>query len=102
MIALLRQVADPGDRRRRALGAACASTASSSEIMTELGCFLQAQRGVGVPVHAARRGAARARASSSTTHGDDLGKRSTVDLDVLLAELLSHGPARHPGRLSRC
>ena len=83
MIALLRQVADPGRRRGRALGRH-AHPPHRQRRHGRARLFLEAQRRMGVSVHAARRGPPRAPRRSCDAHGDDLGRRSTLDLDVLL------------------
>ena len=83
MIALLRQVADAGNGEGRALGRACASTCIRSDMMVELGAssklnaewaFLTMLRDEG----------RRAADAFLAAHGDDLGKRSTLDIDRLL------------------
>ena len=51
MIALLRQVADPGQRRCAVGGYAYSLVAT--EAMADLGSFVQDERRVGLPVHAA-------------------------------------------------
>ena len=82
MIALLRRVADPG-KSEGARWAAMRVHLVASPLMTELGYssklnaewdFLCMLRDEGRRVAAAFLGA----------HGDDLGRRSTVDLDRLL------------------
>jgi NTE family protein len=84
MIALLRQVADPGSGE----GARWASMRTHrilTEMMTDLGysskmnaewAFLEMLRDEG----------RRAATAFLDAHGDDIGRRSTADLDVLLAE----------------
>ena len=84
MIALLRHVADPGTgegarwanmRIHRIMTDKLAELGASSKLNAE-GDFLALLKEEG------RRSADAFLAS----HGDDIGKRSTVDLDVLLAE----------------
>ncbi|HEY1886803.1 MAG TPA: patatin-like phospholipase family protein [Roseiarcus sp.] len=84
MIALLRQVADPGTgegarwaqmRTHRIMTDMLAQVGASSKLNAEQG-FLTMLRTEG----------RRAASEFLGTHGDDLGKRSTADLDVLLAE----------------
>ena len=83
MIALLRQVADRRQRRGRAMGRHAHPPRRAATIMAELGyssklnaewAFLTMLRDEG------RRSARRLPAA----HADDLGKRSTLDLDALL------------------
>ena len=83
MIALLRQVADPRATARVRTGRACASTCIRSEMMVDLGsssklnaewAFLCMLRDEG----------RRAADAFLSMHAEDLGKRSTLDLDGLL------------------
>ena len=85
MIALLRQVADPGTRRRRALGAD-ADPPDHDRHAGAVRRLLEAQCRMGIRHHVARRGSPRRRANFSRSTASDLGERSTADLDVLLAE----------------
>ena len=85
MIALLRQVADPGHGRGRAVGGD-AHAPHHDRHAGRARLFVEDERRVGLPVHAARRRAAGAPTRSSTRTRDDIGQRSTADLDVLLAE----------------
>jgi NTE family protein len=84
MIALLRQVADPGTgegarwaqmRTHRVMTDMLARFGASSKLNAEVG-FLEMLRTEG----------RRAASAFLDTHSDDVGKRSTTDLDVLLAE----------------
>jgi NTE family protein len=84
MIALLRQVADPGTgegarwaqmRMHRIMTDMLAQFGASSKLNAEAG-FLEMLRTEG----------RRAASAFLDAHGDDVGKRSTTDLDVLLAE----------------
>ena len=86
MIALLRQVGRPGQQARARAGRACASIASRPTSMAELGCLLETQRRVGVSRACCKTRAAAAAEAFLAAHGDDLGKRSSIDLDVLLTE----------------
>jgi NTE family protein len=85
MIALLREVADPGHgegarwaamRTHRIMSAKLAEFGASSKLNAE-GAFLAVLKDEG------RRSAD----EFLVEHGDDVGKRSTADLDVLLAEV---------------
>ena len=96
MIALLRQVANPGDcegalwagmRIHRIASAALAELGYSSKLNAEWE-FLCMLRDEG-------RAAA---AEFLAAHGHDIGRRSSLDLDPLLRRRLTHGPARHPAR----
>jgi NTE family protein len=84
MIALLRQVADPG-RGEGARWAGMRTHRIMSEMMTDLGYSskLNAERDFLWMLRAEGRLAASAFLEA---HSDDLGHRSTADLDVLLAE----------------
>ena len=84
MIALLRQVADPGSgegarwagmRTHRIMTDRLAEFGASSKLNAELG-FLALLKEEG------RRSAE----AFLAAHGEDVGKRSTTDLDALLAE----------------
>jgi NTE family protein len=84
MIALLRQVADPGTgegarwaqmRTHRIMTDVLAQFGASSKLNAE-SAFVKLLRTEG----------RRAASAFLETHGDDVGKRSTADLDVLLAE----------------
>lgn len=84
MIALLRQVADPGSgegarwarmRTHRIMTEMMSELGYSSKMIAE-GAFLQMLHDEG----------RRAASSFLSEHADDIGKRSTADLDVLLAE----------------
>jgi NTE family protein len=82
MIALLRQVANPGDSEG-ALWAGMRIHRIASEMMTDLGASskLNAEWEFFSLLHEEGRRAAQA---FLETHGPDLGRRSTLDLDVLL------------------
>lgn len=84
MIALLRQVADPGTGEG-ARWAAMRTHRILSEMMTDLGFSskLNAERDFLAMLRAEGR---RAAGAFLATHGADLGQRSTADLDLLLAE----------------
>ncbi|HKD24152.1 MAG TPA: patatin-like phospholipase family protein [Rhizomicrobium sp.] len=84
MIALLRQVADPGSgegarwaqmRTHRIMTGMLAQFGASSKLIAEWK-FLTMLKAEG----------RRAASEFLRTHGDDIGKRSTADLDVLVAE----------------
>jgi NTE family protein len=84
MIALLRQVADPGTgegarwarmRTHRIMTDTLAQFGASSKLNAEAG-FVQVLRAEG----------RRAASAFLDAHGDDVGKQSTTDLDALLAE----------------
>jgi NTE family protein len=84
MIALLRQVADPGSGE----GARWASMRTHrilTEMMTDLG-YSSKMNAEGVFLEMLRDEGRRAATAFLDAHGDDLGRRSTSDLDVLLAE----------------
>jgi NTE family protein len=84
MIALLRKVADPGSGEG-ARWAAMRTHRIMTEMMTELGYSskLNAEREF---LHMLRAEGRRAAGAFLDAHADDLGRRSTADLDVLLAE----------------
>jgi NTE family protein len=84
MIALLRQVADPGSGEG-ARWAMMRTHRIMTEMMTELGYSskLNAERAF---LHMLREEGRRAANAFLDKHADDLGRRSTADLDVLLAE----------------
>jgi NTE family protein len=84
MIALLRQVADPGSGEG-ARWAAMRTHRIMTEMMTELGYSskLNAERAF---LHMLREEGRRAAGAFLDAHADDLGHRSTADLDALLAE----------------
>jgi NTE family protein len=84
MIALLRQVADPGTGEG-ARWARMRTHRIMTEMMVELGYSskLIAERAFLEMLHAEGR---RTTTAFLAAHGDDLGQRSTADLDVLLAE----------------
>ena len=83
MIALLRQAADPGSGE----GAAWAGMRIHRVTQRRAGrtrLLLQAQRRVGVPDHAAGQGPRGGRRFPGASTVTTLGKRSTMDLSVLL------------------
>jgi NTE family protein len=82
MMALLRKVADPGDGEGR-LWASMRIHLVRNDIMSELGASskLNAEWAFFEYLHKEGRKAAQA---FLETHGQDIGKRSTLDLDVLL------------------
>ena len=84
MIALLRQVADPGIGRGRALGG-MRTHRIMTEMMTDLGYSskMNAERAF---LEMLRDEGRRAAGAFLDAHADDLGHRSTADLDALLAE----------------
>jgi NTE family protein len=84
MIALLRQVADPGSGEG-ARWAGMRTHRILTDMMTDLGYSskLNAERAF---LYALRAEGRRAADTFLETHADDLGRRSTADLDVLLAE----------------
>jgi NTE family protein len=84
MIALLRQVADPGSGEG-ARWAAMRTHRIMTEMMIELGASskLNAERAF---LDMLREEGRRCAGAFLDAHGDDLGRRSTADLDVLLAE----------------
>ena len=98
MIALLRQVADPG-HGEGARWARNAHAPDHDRQARRLRRVVEAQRRVGVLSTAEGGGPASAADAFLDEHGDDLGKRSTADLDVLLAEMLSHERLRSSGLL---
>ena len=83
MIALLRRVADPGDSEG-ALWAGMRVHLVSSPADDRARLFLQAERRVGLPVRCCATRAAAWPTPSCAPHEDDLGRRSTVELDRLL------------------
>jgi len=84
MIALLRQVVDPGGGEG-ARWAEMRAHRIKSDLLAEYGASskLNAEWAF---VDALRREGRRAAGEFLDRHGDDLGKRSTTDLDALLAE----------------
>ena len=84
MIALLRQVVDPGTGEG-ARWAKMRTHRIKSEMLTQFGASskLNAEREFLTMLRTEGR---RAAGEFLDAHGDDLGKRSTADLDVLLAE----------------
>ena len=84
MIALLRQVADPGSGEG-ARWARMRTHRIMTEMMTDLGASskLNAERAF---LHMLRDEGRRAAGAFLDTHADDLGRHSTADLDALLAE----------------
>lgn len=84
MIALLRQVADPG-AGEGARWARMRTHRIMTEMMTDLGASskLNAERAF---LHMLRDEGRRAAGAFLDTHADDLGRHSTADLDALLAE----------------
>jgi NTE family protein len=84
MIALLRQVADPGSGEG-ARWARMRTHRIMTDMMTELGASskLNAERAF---LHMLRGEGRRAAGAFLDAHADDLGRRSTADLDALLAE----------------
>jgi NTE family protein len=84
MIALLRQAADPGSGEG-ARWAGMRTHRIMTEMMAELGYSskLNAEREF---LHMLRAEGRRAASSFLETHAGDIGRRSTADLDVLLAE----------------
>jgi len=84
MIALLRQVADPGSGEG-ARWAGMRTHRIMTEMMTELGYSskMNAERAF---LEMLREEGRRAASAFLHAHTDDLGRRSTTDLDVLLAE----------------
>ena len=84
MIALLRQVADPGSGEG-ARWAEMRIHRIQDDMMTRARRLLEAQRRVGLS-RMLRDEGRRAADAFLDEHGADLGKRSTADLDVLLEE----------------
>ena len=84
MIALLRQVADPGSGEG-ARWARMRTHRIMTEMMTELG-YSSKLNGERAFLYLLRDEGRRAASAFLDAHGNDLGRRSTADLDVLLAE----------------
>ena len=84
MIALLRQVADPGSGEG-ARWARMRTHRIMSEMMTDLG-YSSKLNGERAFLYMLRDEGRRAASAFLGSHADDLGQRSTADLDVLLAE----------------
>ena len=83
MIAVLRQVVDAGSGEG-ARWAGMRIHRIHSDVMDRARQFLEAQRRVGVPDHAARRGPPRGRGVRPRRTAPSIGVRSTFDLDSLL------------------
>ena len=84
MIALMRQVADPGSGEG-ARWAGMRTHRIMTEMMTELG-YSSKLNGERAFLCMLREEGRRAAGAFLDAHADDLGQRSTADLDVLLAE----------------
>ena len=84
MIALLRQVADPGSGEG-ARWARMRTHRIMTDMMTELG-YSSKMIAEGAFLEMLHQEGRRATSVFLATHADDLGRRSTADLDVLLAE----------------
>jgi NTE family protein len=84
MIALLRQVANPGSGEG-ARWARMRTHLIMTPMMTELG-YSSKLNGERAFLYLLRDEGRRAANAFLEAHGDDLGRRSTADLDVLLAE----------------
>ena len=82
MMALLRQVAPSDDRQRRGTGRACASTCQPAHGRAGLSPKLNAEWAFLPLLHGEAEG--RAADAFLAAHGDDLGQRSTLDIDRLL------------------
>ena len=80
MMALLRKVADPGDGEGRLGPDACACCQEQHHDRARL--VVEAQRGMVVLLIPARRGEKSRRGLSRRSR--EIGKRSTLDIDVLL------------------
>ena len=101
MIALLRQVADPGSGE----GARWAKMRVHRVRHRHAGAvrrLLEAQCRMGVRLHAARRGPPAARGVSGRARRRISASARPLDLDVLLERSAEHGASRHPRRRSRC
>ena len=86
MIAVLRQVADPGESEG-ALWAGMRIHRVASEMHDRTRRLIEAQRGMGIFLFSRTMRGEGPRKSFLDAHASDLGRRSTLDLDVLLERI---------------